>query len=163
MATEDTNAEHDLVERNDAIKFAHRTRHNLEVIEQQATAGASVHAVTQLVNSLLGLLVFIKEQKFNNEIRGLTLASLEAQGWPQWRSSMDTPTSLGQLVRHLRNAVAHGGIKFSSDAAALDDVSFEFTDRDPKSSQITWQGQISGPDLRRFVLRLVQEVDQRIG
>lgn len=133
------------------------------MIEQHAAAGKSVHAVTRLVNSLLGLLIFIKEQKFNDEIRQLSLASLEAQGWPRWKSSVDQPKSLGQLVRHLRNAVAHGGIKFSSDATALEDVSFEFTDRDPRSGQITWQGQVSGPDLRAFVLRVVAEVDQRIG
>ncbi|MBI2186946.1 MAG: hypothetical protein HYU37_07450 [Acidobacteria bacterium] len=54
-------------------------------------------------------------------------------------------------------------MKFSSDATALRDVSFEFTDRDPKSSHLTWHGRISGPDLREFVLRLLREVDQRIG
>ena len=118
--------------------------------------------MTQLVNSLLGLLVFIKERRFNDEIRTLTLASLQRQGWPNWNSTVNTPNTLGQLVRHLRNAVAHGGIKFSSDAPALADVSFEFTDRDPNSSQITWNGRISGPDLRKFVLCLVEEVERRI-
>lgn len=161
--TEEASTEHDLVERNDALRFAERSRHNLDFIERQSASGAPVHAVTQLVNSLLGLLVFIKEKKFNDDIRGLSLATLEAQGWPRWRSAVATPNSLGQLVRHLRNSVAHGGIKFSSDATALKDVSFEFTDRDPRSGQITWQGQITGPELREFVLRLVKEVDQRIG
>ena len=38
--------------------FAQRTRKNLLYIEEASRSGADVHAVTQIVNSLLGLVVF---------------------------------------------------------------------------------------------------------
>lgn len=44
------------------IDFAKRTRANLEFIEQAKPSGDQVFEVTQLVNSLLGLLVFSRER-----------------------------------------------------------------------------------------------------
>lgn len=89
--------ETDVIERNDALNFAHRTRTNLQFLEHHAAAGEAVHPVTQLINSLLGLLVFLKEQKFNEEIRSLSLTSLESQGWPRWRSDSLTRKHSGSL------------------------------------------------------------------
>ena len=42
--------------------FARRTRTNLEFIRHARNHGESVYEVTQLVNSMLGLLVFPQQQ-----------------------------------------------------------------------------------------------------
>lgn len=44
--------------RQDALEFASRTLKNLQFLESAREAGADVHVVTQLVNSLLGFVVF---------------------------------------------------------------------------------------------------------
>ena len=45
--------------RNDAIEFAHRTRKNLEYIEEASEEwNDEVDPIVQLANSLLGLVVF---------------------------------------------------------------------------------------------------------
>ena len=46
------------VSRNDALGFAARTKQNLLMIEKAFEAGEDVHVVTQLVVSLLGLVVY---------------------------------------------------------------------------------------------------------
>ncbi len=61
------------VQRNDAIVFARHTRVNLEYIESARQAQADVHLITQLANSLLGLVVFW-ERNFVEHIKDVTLA-----------------------------------------------------------------------------------------
>jgi HEPN pEK499 p136 len=107
--------------------------------------------------------VFLREQKFLSEIENLSLSALCKRGWPAWQSTIDNPRTLKQLVRHMRNAIAHGRIRFSSDSKILAEVQFEFADRDPNTGQLTWQATIGGDALRTFVLRLAKELDQRIG
>ncbi len=66
--------------RNKAIEFARRTKVNLEFIEQAKRAGESVHEVTQLALSLLGLIVFPKEKLLLDEIEKMSLDDLVAKG-----------------------------------------------------------------------------------
>lgn len=152
-----------LVERNDAFNFAARTRTNLEFVEKAAQGGNPVHAATQLVNSLLGLLVFLRERNVLDRVKTLRLIDLQRKGWPVWDTSIGAPKTLGQLVRHLRNAIAHGRIYFSSDAPSLADLWFEVSDFDTKANQITWQARIGGVQLRDFVFRLIGEIDEATG
>ena len=96
--------------------FAARTGKNLEYIEQQQKAGAEVFEVTQLVNSLLGLLVFPQQQYFTS-IPRIPLAELENFGWPsititQGESECQT---FVDVVRFLRNGIAHSNISFLPD------------------------------------------------
>jgi hypothetical protein len=152
--------DHDLVSRNDAVQFAERTRANLVWIEQLAAAGEPVHPITQLVNSLLGLLVFLRERNYLNQTKNVKLSKLVQAGWPAWDSTVDQPKTLRQLLRHLRNSIAHGGIQFSSDSKIGNDVRITFTDRSRDTGAITWQATIASDRLRDFVLRIVNDVDQ---
>jgi len=69
--------------RNDALGFAERTRKNLEHIVSGFNAGEDVHVVTQLINSLLGLVVFLHERKFVESIARMRLDELGRRGWPR--------------------------------------------------------------------------------
>jgi len=118
--------------RNEALEFARRARQNLEFIEQAAAArpaDGSVHVITQLTLSLLGMVVFPKEKLLLDSIEAKTLAGLAKDGWPTWlitrdqpRKPEDTTDTLGKLLRHVRNAVAHGRITFTSDSPRPEDV-----------------------------------------
>ena len=61
--------------------FAERTRKNLRAIEDLQAKGGEAYEVTQLVNSMLGLLVFPRE-RFIDQIPQTSLSDLEADGWP---------------------------------------------------------------------------------
>lgn len=103
---------------NDVVAdFAARTKHNLEFIRKAHRENpGSVYEVTQLVNSLLGLLVF-PQQRYVHSIPATPLAELERAGWPipQVEGSYPQVKDLNQLFRYLRNAVAHSNIEFLAD------------------------------------------------
>ncbi len=149
--------------RNEALGFAYRTRKNLEYIEQAFASGADVHVVTQMANSLLGLVVFPWERHFIQHINKLSLAHLEAKGWPTWEMTRGSCETLGQLLRYLRNSVAHGHIIFSSDSRNLEQVTFEVSNFTPKSQLPNWSARINAIQLRDFCLRLIDLLDQTIG
>jgi len=93
--------------------FAERTRLNLRAIERLETDGHDVYEVTQLVNSTLGLLVF-PQQEFVVRIPETPLTELVRDGWPvpTVRRGADRVNNLNQLIRYLRNAIAHFNIQF---------------------------------------------------
>ena len=85
--------------------FAERTRKNLRTIEDLQAKGGEAYEVTQLVNSMLGLLVFPRE-RFFDQIPQTSLSDLEADGWPVPKVVGDFPQArdLRELIRYLRNA-----------------------------------------------------------
>lgn len=90
--------------------FALRTKQNLEFIDTAAKTNPDVYEVTQLVNSFLGLLVF-PQQKYFDKIPKTPIETLQAEGWPIPCAS-DNCKNLQDLMRCLRNAVAHFNIEF---------------------------------------------------
>lgn len=61
--------------------FAKRTSKNLEALEGIQGQGEEVFEVTQLINSMLGLLIFPREE-FVGRIPEKPLTELKAEGWP---------------------------------------------------------------------------------
>lgn len=151
------------VTRNDALQFAARTKTNLEHIEDAYGRGIEVHVVTQVILSTLGLVVFLRERNFVELIEDLQLSALEGEGWPHWKISLGESTSLGQVTNHLRNAIAHGRIQFSSDSRVLEEVEITIEDAPKKSSSANWRASIQANDLRLFCLKLVERIEQELG
>ena len=111
--------------RNHSLGFAERTIKNLSFIEVSVAKGADVHVVTQIANSLLGLIVFPVERNFVGQATNRTMSDLVKQGWPQWEITLGSARTLGQLVHRLRNATAHGQMSFSSDNRDPEEVYIE--------------------------------------
>jgi hypothetical protein len=150
-----------LNERNHALGFAERTRKNLAYIEAAFSSGADVHVVTQLANSLLGLIALPVERDLARPFRDLQLNELIKQGWPRWVINRGDCQTLEELLRHLRNAVAHGHMLFSSDSRLLEKVAIEFADFKRGAVEAHWVARIQGPGLRDFSLsfsRLIEDV-----
>lgn len=102
----------------DVIKdFAKRTKKNLEIIENLRKNGMEAYETTQLVNSCLGLLVF-PQQHFLARIPEIPIEQLVQEGWsvPQVTGKFHQVANLRELVRYLRNAIAHFNIKFICDS-----------------------------------------------
>lgn len=114
---------------------------------------------TQLINSMLGLLVFQKEKKggvFPN--KDVDLENLCADGWPlPIRIKGDTkPATLWGLITMLRHAIAHGGIKLIPDknnSCKIGAVRF-VNKRFQESKKIEWEGEMSVTDLEAFLDKL---------
>ena len=141
--------------RNEPLEFAKRTWKNLRHIETAKETGADVHEVTQLACSLLGLIVFPWEKDLVKKVSALKLENLTQNGWPRWEVCLGNCETLGQLIKHLRNAVAHGRMVFSSDSTNLRDVTFTVEDY-YKGKKDPWCAHIRANDLRAFCLKFVR-------
>lgn len=146
--------------RKKQLGFATRTQKNLEFVMAAASDGADVHPVTQMTNSLLGLIVFPWESDIRTRIRKSYLAELT--DWPKWSTIEGTARTLRDLLDHLRNAIAHGNITYSSESKDMDDVHIEFTNK-AKNGSTLWKGRVVAADLRRFCLCFTKLVEDTIG
>jgi hypothetical protein len=128
--------------------FAERTRKNLRTIEDLQAKGGEAYEVTQLVNSMLGLLVFPRE-KFFDQIPQTSLSDLEADGWPIPKVDGHFPQAkdLRELIRYLRNAIAHFNIEFIGEK--IQSVRVWNTQHSKK----TWQAEIGLEELRAIAER----------
>jgi hypothetical protein len=104
--------------RNLVKDFGERTLANLNFMQQHANR-ADVYEVTQLWNSLSGLLVLPYEHEVD-AIRG-TLAEATSRAWPELTEVFPPEVSpspskdLAEQVRRLRNAVSHYNVEFLSE------------------------------------------------
>ena len=148
--------------RGHALGFANRTRKNLLYITTAFADGADVHVITQLVNSLLGIIVFPWERDFLDTIGHITLDSLTQKGWPHWQISEGTSTTLGQLLHRLRNGTAHGQIAFSSESRYLADVTITIRNDPPQkaSHHGSWCASIRADHLHDFCIRLLHLITE---
>jgi hypothetical protein len=149
----------DYIERNTVWGFNERVRKNLKVVNSARDNGSNeAHVVTQLITSLLGLIVFpyakIKERG-DTSLKNCKLQSLSADGWPTWTFKIGSSDDLDDLVRHLRNATSHWGLYFFSDSRKLEEVEIQFSDRPnrPKNAPFNWRATINAAELQNFVLR----------
>ena len=161
--------------RNQTLEFAKRSRKNLEFIETAYAEGSDVHPVTQLTLSMLGLVVFPWGERKQIEAiaKKKTLQDLESEGWPTWNilqdDYKDNPTNnLYTLTRRLRNAVAHGQVKFTSDSGKIEDVKILVEDkRSSKGSKTKkrdfWVAEIEATKLRAFCFKFFDFIDDYIG
>ncbi|HKH81722.1 MAG TPA: HEPN family nuclease, partial [Methylovirgula sp.] len=111
--------------------------------------------VTQLVNSFLGALVHPWEN-LRGDLNDLSISDAIVKGWPpiqRERPSDQEPTSLGDLIRLVRNGVAHGNIEFlpgpQGDIRAL-----SIWNKDGRGRR-TWGTIISTDDMRNLLICFV--------
>jgi hypothetical protein len=134
--------------------FAARTRKNLRVIEDLHKQGLEVYEATQLINSTLGLLVF-PQQEYVDRIPETPLDELRQNGWPVPRCRMgsDRVQNLNQLIRYLRNAVAHFNIAFIDDGQGQVHL-LRVWNENPAGVK-TWEAELSVSDLRGIAERFI--------
>ncbi len=157
----------DYDETNPVLDFARRTKKNLEFIERSHISGRlnsenDVYEVTQLINSLLGLLVF-PQQKFYDAIPETPLAELMKAGWPaivpvEGRLRED---NLRQLLRYLRNGVSHFNLEFLTDRHnRIYGISIWNTP--PNSDRPDWKVNLSLQDLKKIIYKFIDTLEERI-
>jgi len=140
--------------------FALRTQKNLDYINEQQSEGREAYEITQLINSMLGLLIF-PQQNYFNAIPKKPLELLKNEGWPipQVDGYFEQVKDLNQLVRYLRNAVAHFNIEFIADGKG-EIVALKVWNYNPKEQRIDWQARLYINDLRQFTKRFVDLIQE---
>lgn len=149
----------DIPSRNQTEGFAKRTRKNLDFILAAHQQHEDVHVVTQVVLSLLGLVVFPFERIIKGSSHHWPLADLEARGWPRWTylNGCKPPDDLSTLMTNLRHATAHSNVSFSSESRYLTEVTITFMNRLPKRlGGGTWEASIRGDSLLVFCQRYLE-------
>jgi hypothetical protein len=153
--------------RNEALVFARRTHQNLKFIKEARAKGEDVHEVTQLALSLLGLVVFPKEKLLIDKTKRMTISEMKNKGWPDFKITLENdkaPTStLFDIIYHLRNAVAHGRLFFTSDSPISKEVAIIIEDKKPKDTKPYWRAEIDAPSLNAFCLNFIEFIDDSIG
>jgi hypothetical protein len=145
--------------RNDALSFANYAWTNFEFIEQAAKGDAhDLHPVTQLVLSLLGLIVCQREnnkREFNREVKATKPESL--LDWQLWNASEQCYT-LKDLIDNLRHSVAHGHVTFDSESHNQDEVYISFCNKLRKGGP--WTARIRADHLRTFCFKFKALLEQ---
>jgi len=152
------------IDRDTISGFARRVNKNLDFMDTARENGKDIHIVTQLTCSLLGLIVFPYEhfkQTGALNFRNLSLDDLVDKGWPSWKFHKEPSKSLDNHLFHLRNALSHRRVRFSSDDRSLFEVKVTFSDRKSPKECDYWSASIGGADLLDFVKRLSKLIDSR--
>ncbi len=143
------------------VDFAQRTRANLEFIEAAEQDGKSVFEVTQLANSMLGLLVFPREN-YTKNIPETPLSDLVNQGWPEIHTTLGKlpKDNLRQLMRMLRNSIAHCNVEFVADTdSVITGIRlWNSITRNGRKSK-TWQTELSIADLRTIAFKFIELIE----
>jgi hypothetical protein len=141
--------------------LAKRTRANLAAIIRAEKQGDTVFPATQLVNSLLSLLVFPRQRLVIPET---ALAEIKAAGWPvpTTAAKYREKQNLSQLVIALRNAVCHGYFVFIGEEikGKREITGITFWNQKNSSSPVDWKASISISDLQGFVARFADVISR---
>ena len=137
--------------------FAYRTRKNLDALlylkRTKPDNNIEVYEVTQLINSMLGLLVFPKERYFD-KIPKTPLSELANQGWPISTVEGNYEVKdLQELVRYLRNAIVHCNLEFLSNEKK------EITGLrvwNSRYGQTTWKASLTIEDIEKIAYRFIE-------
>lgn len=146
--------------------YVDRTLANLRFIEKMVhdNPEAEVYETTQLINSLLGLLIF-PYQHMNKEIPNKSIQEMLDDGWivPKVVGDFPQVKNLRQLIRYLRNSIAHFHIEFLSDKGnqinrlRVWNVK-EIRKGDVKIEKTTWKAEMTLSGLRDNVFRFIDIV-----
>lgn len=143
--------------------FAYRTRVNLETLRQlqKSQPKLEIYEVTQLINSMLGLLVF-PQQRYIECIPKTPLTELEGQGWPIPKVVDNYPQvrDLNELVRYLRNAIAHCNLEFlSDDGRQLRGLRLwnnrTETEAGKRINKTTWKAELTIDDIEKITEKFI--------
>ena len=135
-----------------------RTHDNLTAIDSLekgngATEDVTVWAVTQLVNSFSGIVMHPWEA-WEEELRKIPFDSEDGRRWPRFEpieTDDEVVTTVGQQIRLVRNALAHGNIIFeANDENEISALIIWNSDPNTKDAR-TWASRVSTDDLKRLI------------
>ena len=146
------------------VDFVRRTRKNLEYIEDRVNEkpDEELFEVTQLVNSLLGIIVLPREHYIKN-IPETPLQELADAGWPIVDKLIgEIPqncTNLRELITNLRHSIAHFNVEFIEDNYTHKLIGLTLWNY--HRGKLRWRTTIALDELRKVTLLLFEIIETR--
>lgn len=134
-----------------------RTRKNLEVIDKLKAKNEEVWEITQLMNSFAGIVLHPWEE-WEREFRAIPLGSPEGKQWPRLESldpDDDPVVTVGDQIRLVRNAFAHGNIIFEADKN--DEILSVIIWNTDFEGYRTWSSRVHRNTLRKFLEAMIEQ------
>ena len=132
---------------------ATRTRHNLEKIEAQSAAGFDVYEVTQLINSLLGMVVFIQQKE---KLPAIHLSKIAGFPKVEFLKGNEETEQLASFIKHFRNALAHGRVEAKAEGTGDDISHLELSDKHHCEAPVNWRVKCRIEDVRWIAIYLTK-------
>ena len=152
-----------LPSRNTTRGFTERTRKNLELARASYHERQDFHVVTQLVNSLLGIVMVPSTRDHNHKALLIRLNDLGNKDWPKWDIEEKNPQkteTLQKLLEKLRNAAGHGHFEFRGDSESRSLRDVWVTVSDGPIGNSPWSAEINGEDLYTFCILLSKYIEK---
>ena len=151
-----------LESRNTSKGFAMRSLRNLMLAKESFDSREDFHVVTQLVNSLLGIVIVPRVRQAKGDFLSITMVELAQRGWPQWvftgKVGSESET-LGDFLQHLRNATAHGHFEFAGDPDSRHLRSVVIAASNGPIGKAPWSYEIQGDKLCEFCIHLANYIE----
>lgn len=158
------------------LEIAQRTRKNLEFIYAARQQGKDVEEFTQLVNSMLGMVISLREDYFKGS--HITWQDVKAMGLANWTpvlkiagktSSNTSPNlqqinSFSQLITKLRHAFAHNCFELVSDNNLITGVKVWNVPTGSKNipQNRVWEAEISETELKSLAYLFVEYLEKKL-
>ena len=131
------------------LEFASRTMENIELVKNHGG-----FEFMQIVNSLLGLIVFPKEQ-FIEKVPDLSIEEARQRGWPipQPLGDKEQVSDLREFVEFMRHGVAHHNIEFLPKNGTI--AGIKIWNRKPPGGPIIWAAELSESEIETLIDKML--------
>lgn len=154
-----------------ALIIALRSRKNLDFVYAQKRQGADVEEFTQLLNSMLGMLICLREEYFKE--KEVTWNEVKMLGFDPIVIDGDTPTqtcpnlqpskTFSKLISNLRQGFAHNNFEFIGDPITGVRIwNIQRNKKDLPHNRI-WQAEISEQQLYQIAKLFSEFLEKKHG
>jgi hypothetical protein len=154
-----------------ALVIARRSRKNLDFIYAQKRAGADVEEFTQLLNSMLGMLICLREEYFKG--REVTWEQVAESGLLPIRIDGELPTetypnlehsrTFSKLISKLRHAFAHNCFELTGNPIEGVRVWNIRPGKEDSPENRVWQADVSESQLRQVADLFINFLEKKHG
>jgi hypothetical protein len=154
-----------------ALVIARRSRKNLDFIYAQKEQGADVEEFTQLLNSMLGMLICLREEYFKgkevtwDDVKKLDLCPIPIDGDAKGPTGQELKQSktFGKLITGLRNAFAHNCFELTGNSTITGVKVWNIPpDKKNLPENRIWQAELTEEQLRRIAYLFIEFLEKNM-
>lgn len=154
-----------------ALVIARRSRKNLDFIYQQKQQGADVEEFTQLLNSMLGMLICLREEYFKGKEvtwdmvkeRGLQPVPIEGDAPTQDSKGLEPSKTFSRLISNLRNGFAHSCFELIGNPISSVRIWTIPNNAENIAANRKWQAELSEQQLRQIADLFIEFLEKEHG
>jgi hypothetical protein len=154
------------------LTIARRSRKNLEFIYEQKHKGADVEEFTQLLNSMLGMLICLREDYFKGrkvtweevESKGLQRVAIQETKPHVFSPELKTSNMFSKLISNMRHAFAHNNFELLGRPEITGVKVWNNTAKKSKGRRWrTWEAELSEEQLKALAYLFIDYLEAELG